>query len=209
MVLTTIHANGAPETFGRMIDLTLDKTKDAFRVADTLKMVLAQRLLPRYDKLPVEREVTNYESQWMKENGAFAGDTILETTATEKIGVAALVESIKVDHAIKKVLREPIFDSDKVYQLGAEQLQFETLTQSGLRYVENGTARISDCQTTLETNLSAGATESARTRFCREYGLTYQEVSTAIDEYYLLQEQNIQCDLFEVLMKQKEKKNAA
>lgn len=209
IVLTTIHANGAPETFGRAIDLTLDKAKDAFRVADTLKMVLAQRLLPRYDSLPIEREITNYESQWMKENGAIVSDTILETIATDKVGKMALVESIKVDHAIKKILREPIFDSDKIYQLAAEQLQFETLTQAGIRYVENGTAKIADCQLTLETNLSAGATESARTRFCREYGLSYQEVSTAIDEYYLLQEQNIERDLFEVLVTQKAKKDAS
>jgi type II secretory ATPase GspE/PulE/Tfp pilus assembly ATPase PilB-like protein len=41
-VLTSIHANGAPETASRLIDLGVDKSI----LSDTLKMVVSQKLIP-------------------------------------------------------------------------------------------------------------------------------------------------------------------
>jgi hypothetical protein len=182
-----------------MIDLTLDKTKDAFRVADTLKLVLAQRLLPKYEKFPNLRDYINSEVEWLKENGALNAASISETSSNNKIGVVTLIEAIKVDHAIKKVIRAPILDTEEVYKLGADQLQYETLIQAGIRQVESGHSKVIDCLQTLDSNLSAGVVESRRARLCREYGMTYQAVSSAIDEFYLMKEQNVPRDLLEIL----------
>ena len=48
LVLATIHANSGAETISRALDLTVDKRRDAYRLAETLKFVMAQRLLDKY-----------------------------------------------------------------------------------------------------------------------------------------------------------------
>jgi hypothetical protein len=61
---------------------------------------------------------------------------------------------------------------------------------AGLRTVETGYAKLSDCRVKLETNRSAGAMVPLRTELARRYGLSYGDVARGIDQFVVDQEMN-------------------
>ncbi len=133
LVLASIHANSGTETISRALDLTLDKTRDASRLADTLKFVMAQRLVNKHEPAGVERRMlTNDEKAWMKDNGIAPMHFIDETASTMTCGKVPVIEAIQVDYPIKQVIQAEGLTTDKIYRLASTQLQYETLVMAGI-----------------------------------------------------------------------------
>lgn len=185
LVVSTIHANGACETVSRVLDLCEDKERDAFRVADTLKFVMAQRLIGTYDntEAPTERPVTLNEKNWIEDNGLVAPETIFETNSTSKNGRMALIEAVSIDYDIMCEITKPQLSIEKIFSLASQQLQYETLLMAGMRGVEKGLCRLSDCHTSLEGNNYAKVNVPLRTRLMRDHKIGYNQVADAIDQY--------------------------
>lgn len=193
LVLSTLHTNSAAETFTRVLDLTLDKVRDATRVADTLKMVLAQRLVPRYESVLQERELSRMEKAWIKDNGLVVPRSFQETTSSEKKGKVPLVEAIAVDYQIRNLILQEKIDVDLIYQAASRQLHFETLGAAALRNVEKGIAKISDCQSRVTTNMYAGHFPPLRTELANKLAMNYSQVNDVIDRFAI--EQEVEHDL--------------
>jgi type II secretory ATPase GspE/PulE/Tfp pilus assembly ATPase PilB-like protein len=190
LVLSTLHANSATDATSRALDLLPDRTRDAVRLAEALKLIMAQRLVYRFEPETAPRELGTYERSWLEDNGLEVVRPLQETVSQKKLGKTALIEAIEIDYPISQVIRADKFDSDAMYRLAAQQMQYETLVMAGLRAVEEGFAKLSDCKTKLETNRSAGAYPPLRTQLARRYGLTYHEVARGIDCFIADQEMN-------------------
>lgn len=188
LVLSTLHTNSAADTFSRVLDLTQDRTRDAMRVADTLKLVLAQRLVNRYSPELVSRELSRLEKSWMSDNGLLVPETFQETISMQKEGKVALVEAIEVDYEIRNLILSERMDTNAIYKAASTQLQYETLATAGMRAVEQGIAKISECQTRLGTNMYAGRHHPVRTEYAKQYGLTYSQVSDGLDQFAIQQD---------------------
>lgn len=188
LVFSTLHTNSAAETFTRVLDLTLDRVRDATRVADTLKMVLAQRLVPRYESVLQERELSRMEKAWIKDNGLLVPQRFQETTSSDKQGKVPLVEAIAVDYQIRNLILQEKIDVDLIYRAASQQLHFETLGAAALRNVEKGVAKISDCQSRVSTNMYAGHFPPMRTELASKLGMNYSQVNDVIDQFAVQQE---------------------
>ncbi|UVA77177.1 GspE/PulE family protein [Pandoraea commovens] len=183
LVLATVHTNNSYETFSRVVDLTEDKTRDAYRVAQVLKLVVAQRLLDRYDGPAQTRPLTRDEKLWAKTNGMDLGDEICENVG-EAIGKTALVEVIATTPEIASLLQAPVIDTPAIYRAACEQDQFEPLVVAGVRVVESHGGRLADCMHQLAGNMDAESSPSLRVRMAKQYGLNFTQVNEAIDSYH-------------------------
>jgi type II secretory ATPase GspE/PulE/Tfp pilus assembly ATPase PilB-like protein len=201
LVLSTLHANSAADAASRALDLLPDRTRDAVRLAEALKLIMAQRLVYKFEPEMAPRELGLYEKSWLKDNGLEVARPLQETVSQKRLGKIPLIEAIDVDYPVSQVIRADRFDTDAMYRLASQQLQYETLVMAGLRAVETGYAKLSDCRTMLETNRSAGATLPKRTELARRYGLTYREVARGIDQYVVDQEMNRDCTLEDVFIR--------
>lgn len=190
LVMSTLHANSATDAASRALDLLPDRTRDAVRLAEALKLIMAQRLVYRFEQEIAPRELGIYEKSWLKDNGLEVTRPLQETVSQKKLGKVPLIEAIDIDYPISKVIGADKFNSDAMYKLASQQLQYETLVMAGLRAVESGYAKLGDCRTKLETNRSAGAAPPLRTELARRYGLTYREVARGIDQFVVDQEMN-------------------
>ena len=188
LVLSTLHANSATDAASRALDLLPDRTRDAVRLAESLKLIMAQRLVYRFESEMAPRTLGTYEQSWLEDNGLNVVRPLQETVSQRRLGKSALIEAIEIDYPISQVIRGDRFDSDAMYRLASQQLQYETLVMAGLRAVEDGYAKLADCRTKLETNRSAGAAPPLRTTLARRYGLTYSEVARGIDQFVADQE---------------------
>ncbi|MDN4571879.1 twitching motility protein PilT [Pandoraea cepalis] len=183
LVFATVHTNNSFETYSRVVDLTEDKSRDAYRVASVLKLVIAQRLINRYDGPVVKRAVTRDEKFWAKTNGVELGDEIYEHGG-EAAGKLGLVEVIVTTPEIAALVQAPVIDTSAIYRAACEQDQFEPLVVSGLRSVESRGARLRDCVKELAGNMEAEANPSLRVRLAKKYDLTFTQVNDAIDAYH-------------------------
>jgi type II secretory ATPase GspE/PulE/Tfp pilus assembly ATPase PilB-like protein len=184
LVLATIHASSATQTIGRMLDLTGDKIRDAYRVADSLKMVIAQRLITQYAKEPKERALSAAELEWLNLNGLHQIDPFVETQSTLKLGVKALLEAICIDHKIQQIIRSKVFDMDEVYKVAKDQLQYESLAMAGLRCVQNMDSKIKECMNKLDSQISAGQFKSLRTQLSKLKNQPYPQIESYIDAHF-------------------------
>jgi type II secretory ATPase GspE/PulE/Tfp pilus assembly ATPase PilB-like protein len=199
LVLATVHANSAAETFARALDLTLDKRRDAYRLAETVKLVLAQRLLDRYEGVATERDLGRDEAAWLSVNGLGHIKRIKEVESTSKQGKAALIEAISMTPGIKDVIRAEALNSAEIYRLACDQLQYETLATAGIRAVQGLGCRIRDCMTCLESTTDAEFTPGLRSRLAQEHELTLVQVADAIDAFCRAMDEGHQKPLDEYL----------
>jgi type II secretory ATPase GspE/PulE/Tfp pilus assembly ATPase PilB-like protein len=188
LVLSTLHANSAVDAASRALDLLPDRTRDAVRLAEALKLIMAQRLVHKFEPEMAPRELGIYENAWLEDNGLAIARPLHETVSQHMVDKTALIEAIEVDYPISQVIRADRFDTEAMYKLASRQLQYETLVMAGLRAVEEGYAKLGDCRTKLETNRYAGETPPMRTELARTYGLGYREVAYGIDQFVLDQE---------------------
>jgi type II secretory ATPase GspE/PulE/Tfp pilus assembly ATPase PilB-like protein len=183
LVFATLHANSGTETLSRALDLTMDKRRDAFRLAETVKLVLATRLIDRYDGVQRTRPVAHDEHAWLSVNGIGFVDEIAELQSGTKCGKAALVEAFAMSPAIKQAVRSTDLNSSEVYRLACEQLQYETLASAGVRAVQALGASLKDCMNRLESTTDAAATPGYRARLAAEHRLTLAQVAEAVDAF--------------------------
>ena len=183
LVLATIHANSGAETFSRALDLTVDKERDAFRIADVTKLVMAQRLLDRYQGEPQLRCLTRDEERWLGYNGIDTPTEILETVPTRLNGKVAIVEAIATTDEIKMIMRSGKFGVADVYRAARNQLQYESLIAGGMRAVETKGCVLRDCMRSLDSNTDARTHPGLRSTLAKEHGITLGAVATAIDAY--------------------------
>ncbi|WP_371765502.1 GspE/PulE family protein [Massilia sp.] len=198
LVFSTLHANSAADAVSRALDLLPDRSRDAFRLAEALKLIMAQRLVYKFETSLAPRTLGVHEQAWLADNGLRATQQLQETVSQTKIGKSALIEAVEIDYPISQVIRADKFDPDAMYRLASRQLQYETLVMAGLRAVEAGTAKLSDCRTKLETNRPAGATPPLRTELAERYNLGYLDVARGIDTFVAEQEQNSKTTLDQV-----------
>ncbi|ANB78018.1 twitching motility protein PilT (plasmid) [Paraburkholderia phytofirmans OLGA172] len=184
LVLATLHTNSSFETYSRSIDLTEDKVRDAYRVAQVLKLVVAQRLIDRYEGVPTTRRLTRDEQFWLKSNGMYLGDTITEVKDGVKKGKVALLEVITTTPEIKGLLQADRVDTSAIYRAACEQDQFEPLAVAGIRAVQSFGSTMAEVVTKLEGNIDAEAHPSLRVRLSKTHGLNYVQVANAIDAYH-------------------------
>jgi type II secretory ATPase GspE/PulE/Tfp pilus assembly ATPase PilB-like protein len=188
LVLATIHANSAAETISRALDLTIDKRRDSYRLAETLKFVMAQRLLDRFDGGQELRPLVQDEIDWFEVNGIWPPAQIAEATSGKHTGKTALVEAIVIDDGIKKAIRSELMSIDEIYQLACDQPQYETLASAGVRAVESEGCRLRDCMTRLESTTAAQAFPGLRSRLAKECGMSLFEVAQRLDAFSVQQE---------------------
>jgi type II secretory ATPase GspE/PulE/Tfp pilus assembly ATPase PilB-like protein len=198
LVLSTLHANSATDGISRALDLLPDRHRDSVRLAEALKLIMAQRLIHKFESQMAQRELGIYEKSWLEDNGLAVTRPLYETVSTNKLGKTAVVEAIEIDYPVSQVIRADTFDTGAVYKLASQQLQYETLVMAGLRAVEDGYAKLSDCKTKLETNRAAGVAPPLRTQLAEKYGLQYKDVARAIDQHVVNQERNERSNLEDV-----------
>lgn len=181
LVFATLHANSGPETLSRALDLTVDKRRDAFRLAETVKFVMAQRLVTRYEGVCVHRRLAQDERGWFEANGLGFMETIAEVQGETRQGKAALIEAFTMSAGIKAAVRGEGLNSAEIYRLACEQPQYETLAMAGVRAVQGLGCRVADCMTGLETTTEAADVPGLRARLSRDHHLTLFQVADAID----------------------------
>jgi type II secretory ATPase GspE/PulE/Tfp pilus assembly ATPase PilB-like protein len=177
LVLSTIHTNSAHETISRCVGLGADPAS----IADTVKLVLAQRLLPVYPGEGCVRDLTADERHWLGVNGMDHIHAVTEPMTSEKSGYVAAIEAVEMDYSIKRYIRDGGEDSSKIYALAREQDQYESLAAAGVRSIERFNCRLSECISTLQSNTEARAQPCRRIRLSREHQISLDEVSQAFD----------------------------
>lgn len=184
LVLATLHTNDSAETYSRALDLTPDKGRDAYRLAQTLKLVVAQRLIDRYDGAIARRSVARDERDWLDANGISYSDEIAEVVPARTNGKVAVIEAIVTTPEIKQIMRAERVDTSAIYRAACEQDHFEPLAVGGMRAVQAGQTTLEHCIQRLEGNTDAKAHPSLRVRISRDTGLDFVQVARAIDAYH-------------------------
>ncbi|MBN3506365.1 GspE/PulE family protein [Burkholderia cenocepacia] len=184
MVLATLHTNNSAETYTRALDLTKDKSRDAYRLAETLKAVISLRRIDRYEGESVVRPLTRDEQLWLAANGIDLGDSVTEVVPTEHKGKVPIVEVIVTTPEVKQLLRAKRVDVSAIYRAACEQDQYEPLAVGGVRTVQSQQTRLRDCISGLEGSSDAKGYPCNRIRYAKEYGLDLVGVANAIDTYH-------------------------
>lgn len=180
LVCATLHANSAPETLSRALDLTVDKRRDAFRLAEVVKFVMAQRLISCYEGERVTRDLVPDELAWAKANGMGFMQRVSEVNDGVRSNKLALVEAFSMTPGIKSLVRSGSLDAGEIYRLASEQTQYETLASAGMRAVETRGVQVRDCMSSLESTAEAAPHPSLRMRLARDHGTTLALVDEAI-----------------------------
>ncbi len=90
LVLATVHANDGHGTISRLVELGADP----MNIADSLKLVMAQRILTSYSGEKKLRPLTRDESDWMSINGMGGNPFIAESVSGEKIGMVPIDQHV-------------------------------------------------------------------------------------------------------------------
>ena len=182
IVLATIHANSAPETITRALELTgSTDPRYAHVLADVLCFVAAQRLVNTYGGQPKRRDLQADEAAWLAVNGMGFMKLIDEPGTNSVLGKLPLIEGIEITPDIKALIRSQQLSSGGIYRLACHQPQFETLAMAGVRAVESKGAKLRDCMVGLETTADAQEYPALRLQAARSHKTSLSVVSDAID----------------------------
>ena len=198
-VFATIHANNAAEAYSRALDLTNDKSRDALRLAEVLRLVIATRLLATYGNDTVERKLQAEEREWLALSGLGVIETISETTGLEKIGKQAIIEVIKTTHEVRKVLRSGRIDSSEIYKEACQQPQHESLVMAGVRAVISQGCRFDEIMTAIEPAINARVHGGTRIACLKDTGFDLAEVNLKIDQWKKESESGVRVTFAEFL----------
>lgn len=199
IVISTVHADDAVGAFTRCLDLCPDKSRDATRIANCVKLVIAQRLLDTYEGVTEVRALSLYEKELLTSNGVLSKDHLLETTGIEHTGKIPVIEAIRMDYDIMREICAPKVEPENIFRLAAKQLQYESQMLSGFRHVEAGKCRLEQCEKDLHSNPYAKSIPPLRTVLAKQYDVPYLTVAKAIDEVYALSQDNIHTTVDDVL----------
>jgi type II secretory ATPase GspE/PulE/Tfp pilus assembly ATPase PilB-like protein len=148
LVLSTIHANDAPSTLTRLLDLGVDP----FTLGAALRAVVAQRLLPRLCACARYTHIPDETARWM--SNANPGLSITPGSQfPEKVGCEACAQSgyrgrVPVIELVKSDvgLRDAVATRElqHIERAAHHQAQHETLMQAGLRLAAEGKTTLDD-----------------------------------------------------------------
>lgn len=198
LVFATIHSNSAAETVGRVMGMfEMSDTPGAvqlgaLQLADTLKFVIAQRLIPSYSGERHTRELTRNEKNWLAVNGIPEPSVFEEVVPVHKKRKVAVVEGMTINDEIKMAMRAVNCKNEEIYRIARNQPQYESLAAAGVRAVESKGCLLSDCMTSLDSNTDAKAYPSARLVEAREHNLSLSQVSDNIDNRLYSENSQIQ-----------------
>lgn len=182
LVLSTIHANSAPETITRALELAGSKSmRHAYVLSEVLRFVVAQRLVSKYSGRERRRDLQTDEAAWLTANGMGHMKLISEVDGESRMGKVVLMEGIEMTPEIKALIRSPDLSSEGVYRLARNQVQYETLAMAGVRAVESQGVILRDCMVGLETTAEAMDYPALRLETARVQGVSLSVVSEAID----------------------------
>ncbi len=180
-VFATIHANSAAEAYSRALDLTVDKTRDALRLAEVLRMVIATRLLKTYSGAVVQRKLSGEEREWLSLSGLGILENIRETASQERCGKQAIVEVIETSQDIRNILRSGVVDSSQIYRVASSQEQHESLVMAGVRAVTSQNCHMSEVMQSLDPASNAQVYPGMRIDHLKASGLDLAELNAQID----------------------------
>lgn len=183
-VFATIHADTAADTITRAIDLTKDKARDAARLAECLKTVIAARLISVYEGPSKTRIPNSAERDWLDCNGMAHISAIEEVTGNKRVGKQPVIEALTVSVDMKREIRKLQPDKLEIFKLAAAQLQYETLAQSGVRAVLEGKAKLEDCMNNLDVYLESMQVQTTRVKLSKDHSISLCAASTAVDNYF-------------------------
>ncbi len=182
LVLSTIHANSAPETITRALELAgSNSMRHAYVLSEVLRLVVAQRLVTKYSGNERKRDLQTDEAAWLEANGMGHMKLITEVEGESRMGKVALMEGIEITPEIKALIRSPELNSDRIYRLARNQVQYETLAMAGVRAIESQGVKLRDCMVGLETTAGAMEFPGLRLEVARLHSAPLSAVSTAID----------------------------
>ena len=146
LVFSTVHANDAPSTITRLLDIGVQP----FLVGSCLNMVMAQRLIRRICKeckeeyTPTKEELAMIQLDAKRLNGGklFRGKRCAECRQTGYHGRMAIFEMIPMTRNIRELVFENA-NEDKIRET-ALQDNMVTLRESGNRRVLDGTTTIEE-----------------------------------------------------------------
>lgn len=182
LVLSTIHANSAPETITRALELAGSKSmRHAYVLSEVLRLVVAQRLVTKYSGRERRRDLQTDEAAWLASNGMGHMKLVTEVEGESRMGKVPLMEGIEITPEIKALIRSPDLSSEGIYRLARNQVQYETLAMAGVRAVESQGVKLRDCMVGLETTAEAMVYPGLRLEAARAQGVSLSAVSMAID----------------------------
>ena len=139
VVLSTIHANNAPATVTRMLDLGVEP----FDLGTTLKGVLAQRLARKLCHCAVSREPNQFERTWMDAYGVVDKDLPVHEPngcgdcSNGYQGRIPVIELMLVDSIVSKLINTAR-PAAEIEEACSKQEQHETLAQAAMRLCREG-----------------------------------------------------------------------
>ncbi|MCL1826882.1 MAG: Flp pilus assembly complex ATPase component TadA [Candidatus Cloacimonetes bacterium] len=146
LVFTTLHANDAPATVTRLIDIGIP----AFLVGSSLNLVMAQRLVRKicphcakdYQPTPEEIEAAGLTEDFVKDFQFKVGLGCVHCDNTGYSGRTAIFEMLQVNAAIRKL----IFDSANQDLIRDQALAdgMKTLHESALEKMKQGITTIKE-----------------------------------------------------------------
>lgn len=199
IVLTTWHANNSIEGITRAVDLTIDKVRDAYRVAELLKLVVTQRLVPSYAPTAQTQRANIDQRDWLRDNGIHS-ETI-RIPSNDFVRSMPLVECVKIDLNIKRLIKSQLIDQEHLFASIKNQIQFETLAQCAWRHIENGLINIDEAISWSDVQLLASEHETLRSKLVRLFQITYSDVDNAVNTWLSEREINDSQSLEDVIRK--------
>ena len=192
LVFATLHANNGVETISRAADLTMDKERDAYRLAENLKLVIAARLLEMYPCTGELEDLSRSEAEWLALNGMPFVEVAPIIDTKERRGRRSIMEVIEITPEIKQEIRKAQISSTEIFKHAGEQLQYETLPMAGVRLVqgEELAADLRSCMTSLDPVSDAAIHVPLRLRLASEFGLTLAKVNELINAFVSFRECN-------------------
>lgn len=192
LVLATLHANNAIETISRAADLTIDKERDSYRLAENLRLVIAARLLEMFPCMGSKKAVNRGEAEWLNINGLSFIDDLPAVNLEERIGRRSIMEVVEITPEIKQEIRKHKVNSSDIFKHVCDQLQYETLPMAGVRMAQGKSeaADLTACMGSLDPVSDASKYRPLRIRLATEFALDLAEVDEMISRFVDFQEQN-------------------
>lgn len=146
LVLSTLHTNDAPTALPRLLDMGIEP----YRIADTVNLIIAQRLVRHVCPACVtECKITESALDALRKRGhekvpahSFIGTGCARCRGTGYVGRTGIFEMLIVDGVIRNAIGKDV-DAARLRSLAHEQ-GMTSLLEDGLKKVEKGITSIEE-----------------------------------------------------------------
>lgn len=183
LVLATLHSNNGIDTINRSLGI-VEGDQEAATLAEVLKLVIAQRLIPKYKGEIQDVDLDPHDKRYFEDNGVSV-DHLWSLVSEDGIpsGMQPIVEVMQIDQEMRELIRAGSVASERIYSIAGQQIQYESLVMAGARYVQAGVAKITDCRRTLDSYPVAKSIQTLRSQLAKKYRLSLVDVGRLIDEF--------------------------